>query len=185
MLTAGHCGNNLDIVKDGAGDLVGDISSDNDDRDTQMVDTRIEGQTFAPNIYTGPFNSNTSAPVVGATADFVGNLVCTGGARSGEHCGITVTEINVGILGKFPTIRGELTSGCAAASGDSGGPVYNYDDTQVVGRGTITAGAGGNQVCPNAPRSQSFRIVYWAPLLRPDGDSTVGSLQFYGGARML
>ncbi|TWP47972.1 hypothetical protein FKR81_30355 [Lentzea tibetensis] len=184
MLTAGHCGNNTNVAYDGGGDLIGDVFNDVPGRDTMMINTRVQGETFGPSIYIGPWDGNVARNVASAEADFVGNYVCTGGARTGEHCGVRVTHVNQTDEGFFPLIRGELDgAGCAAARGDSGGPVYQprRGTLDMFGRGTISTGRPGTGTsCPNAPPSDSSRIVYWAPLLRPPGDATVGSLQFYG-----
>ncbi|MCE7002217.1 S1 family peptidase [Kibdelosporangium philippinense] len=180
MLSAGHCGNNGQTAIDGGGnpavDTMGVIINDNNARDNLMINTRSGGAIFTR----GP-RSGSSVNVIGATADFVGNLVCTGGARTGEHCNIAVTHVNQVAIGSFPLTRGELVAGCAAARGDSGGPVYHYSGAGVTGRGTISAGVLDTADCsPHAPKEHSSRIVWWAPLLRPVGGSPMGSLQFYG-----
>jgi hypothetical protein len=70
---------------------------------------------------------------------------------------------------------------------DGGGPVYSYDPSglSVTRRGTISLGQPGTARCAHARDRESSRFVLWAPLLRPAGDSTVGTLQFFGGAHML
>jgi hypothetical protein len=181
MLSAGHCGNNGEIAVDGGGnpaiDTMGTVFNDVPVRDTMMIDTPSQG-----NIYIGPWDSNTGMDVIGAEADIVGNLVCTSGARSGEHCGLTVTHVNQTDNGWSPLTRAVHPSGgCAAAGGDSGGPVFRYSsDGWPIGRGTISTGRRGTASCPNAPVSDSSSVVWYAPLLRPAGDPQVGSLQFYG-----
>jgi hypothetical protein len=183
MLSAGHCGNNGQIAIDGGGnpavDTMGTVFNDVPGRDTLMIDTPSQG-----NIYIGAWNSNTGVDVVGATSDFVGNLVCTGGARSGEHCGIPITHVNQWDEGYFPLTRAAFsTATCAAAGGDSGAPVYHYaSGSTVIGRGTISTGRRGTATCPNAPTWDSSNVVYYAPLLRPAGGPTVGSLQYYGAS---
>jgi hypothetical protein len=179
MLSAGHCGNNGEIAVDGGGnpavDTMGNVFNDIPARDTLMINTPSQGIA-----YIGPWNSNTGMDVVGATPDFVGNLVCTSGARSGEHCGIPVTHVNQSDAGFFPLTRAAFsTATCAAAGGDSGGPVYHYSGNGLIGRGTISTGRRGTASCPNAPVFESSNIVYYAPLLRPAGGPQ-GSLQFYG-----
>jgi hypothetical protein len=180
MVSAGHCGNNGEIAVDGGGnpavDTMGNVFNDIPGRDTLMINTPSQG-----NAYIGPWNSNTGMDVVGAAPDFVGNLVCTSGARSGEHCGIPVTHVNQWDAGFFPLTRAAFsTFTCAAAGGDSGGGVYHYSGNGLIGRGTISTGRRGTASCPNAPVFESSNVVYYAPLLRPAGDPQVGSLQFYG-----
>lgn len=139
-------------------------------------------------IYTGPFNSNTTASVASATSDFVGDLVATGGASSGEHLNIPVQAVDVFIaVGGIPcasvgplTRAGYPNAQCAVAPGDSGGPVYSYSGSgAVIARGTITAGtAAVTAMCPGVSPNGS-NTVWYAPLLRPTGDPQIGSLQFY------
>jgi len=184
MLTAAHCGNNGQIAIDGGGnpavDTMGNFFNENSGRDTIMINTPSQGFT-----YVGAFNNNTGVDVVGAASDFVGNLVCTNGSRTGQHCGIPVTHVNQSDNGFFPLTRSAYpTNQCAGARGDSGGPVVTFSGSTAIGRGTISTGrpGQGNVVCPNAPVSDSTNIVYYAPLLRPAGGPTVGSLQFYGAS---
>jgi hypothetical protein len=142
-------------------------------------------------IYAGPFDSSGSRPVSGATPDFVGDWVATGGSSSGEHMLIKVTAVDLYASisnGLCPAI-GPLTKAvsadpqwCVAAPGDSGGPVYSLaDDGSAIARGTITAGDNGTVGCPGLEHWGS-NDVYYAPLLRPDGDPEVGYLQIYGFA---
>jgi hypothetical protein len=184
MLSAGHCGNNGQVAVDGGGnaaaDTMGTIFNDDTVRDTLMIDVASEGWA-----YVDAFDGNTGVDVVGAGTDFVGNLVCTDGARTGEHCGMQVTHVDQSDNGWFPLIRViHPSGGCAGARGDSGGPVVVDNGTSLIGRGTISTGrpGSGNVVCPNAPVSDSSNVVWYAPLLRPAGGPTTGSLQHYGAS---
>jgi hypothetical protein len=184
MLGAGHCADNGQIATDGGGnpavDTMGVVFNDVPSRDTLMIDTPSEG-----NAYVDAFDGGTGVDVVGAESDFVGNLVCTDGSRTGEHCGLQVALVNQSDNGFFPlTLAFNPTGGCAAARGDSGGPVVVDNFNSLIGRGTISTGrpGSGNVVCPNAPVSDSSNVVWYAPLLRPAGGPTVGSLQFYGAS---
>jgi hypothetical protein len=181
-ISAGHCGNNgqgatIPGQPSPTGTIVGDVNA----RDTLAINypAGVYGA-----IYNGPWNSSTAVGVGGAVADFVGNFICTGGASSGEHCGIQVQAvdqfINVGII-IGPETRAALPAGqCAVAPGDSGGPAYSYrSDGRVNARGTISAGILGTAVCPGVVANGSS-TVWYAPLLRPAGDPQIGSLQFYG-----
>jgi hypothetical protein len=186
-LSAGHCGTAPQTVSiPGQPNPTGTIVSDNKPRDTLLINFSggVSGR-----IYTGAFNSASSVGVGGAANDFVGNLVCTGGASSGEHCGITVRVVdefvNVGyIIG--PETRASYPSAtCAVAPGDSGGPAYSYRaDGRIDARGTISAGITGTATCPGIVANGSS-TVWYAPLLRPAGDPQIGSLQFYGAAVIL
>jgi len=122
--------------------------------------------------------------VGGVVADFVSNFICTGGASSGEHCGIqvpTVNEfVNVGHV-IWPETRAALPAGqCAVAPGDSDRPAYSYrSDGRVDARGTNSAGIIGTATCPGDVPNGS-NTVWYAPLLWPTGDPQIGSLQHYG-----
>lgn len=181
-ISAGHCGSNGQAANiPGQPTPTGIIERDNNPRDTLII---RYSAGVAGAIYNGPWNSATGVGVGGAVSDFVGNLICTGGASSGEHCNIPVQAVNefvnVGyIIG--PETRAALPSGqCAVAPGDSGGPAYSYrSDGRVNARGTISAGITGTANCPGVVPNGSS-TVWYAPLLRPAGDPQIGSLQFYG-----
>jgi PASTA domain len=190
MITAGHCGENGDQINmTGQVFPAGVFERKIACRDTAIIryDSGVSGR-----IYTGPFDSATSAGVAGAVPDFVGNLVNTGGASSGEHLNIPVRAVDVfsGAVGNTscatvgPLIRaGYDTPACAAASGDSGGPVYSYQpDGTVAARGTIVAGMGGTATsCPGTGTGRVFaNNVFYAPLVRPPGDDQAGALAVYG-----
>jgi hypothetical protein len=186
MISAGHCGNNGDAANiTGQTAPTGTLTFKNTCRDTLLINYPA-GVSAA--IYTGAFNSSTSAAVVDTTPDFVGNLVATGGSSSGEHLNIPVQAVDVftAINGIACTTVGPLTRAgyntatCAVAPGDSGGPAYSYfSGATVLGRGTITAGIIGTATCPGVVANGS-KTVFYAPLVRPAGDAQVGSLASYG-----
>ncbi|MBM0258124.1 S1 family peptidase [Micromonospora sp. 4G55] len=184
ILSAGHCGSNGQVAYDGGGptNTMGPIINDNNPRDTLMIRVAAAGR-----IYTGPYNAATSIGVGGAASDYVGNYVCAGGASSGEHCNVRVSVvnqfINVGYVIGPVTQANHVTAGaCAAAPGDSGGPVYSYrSDGRVDARGTISAGVTGTAVCPGVFANGSS-TVWYAPLLRPVGDAQIGSLTYHGAS---
>jgi hypothetical protein len=181
-ISAGHCGSDgQGVTIPGQPAPTGGILADVDARDTLVIQYPAG---LGGAIYNGPFDSSTGVAVGGAVPDFVGELVCTGGASSGEHCGIPVLAVNafvnIGIVIGPQTIAAYPDAQCAAAPGDSGGPVYSYrSDGRVDGRGTVSAGQTGTAVCPGVVPNGSSVVTY-APLLRPPGDAQIGSLQFYG-----
>jgi hypothetical protein len=192
-ITAGHCGTlfapfNVPGQPNPTGQMFGADAC----RDNLLLGYTASIGPVAPRIYTGAFDSTTSAQVVGAAPDFVGNLVQTGGASSGEHFGIPITGVDVfsAFNGASCTPIGPLTlaayptATCAIAPGDSGGPVYTYSGPDVVARGTITGGLIGTASCPGVVASGSSN-VYFAPLLRPSGDPQRGSFQTYTGVSIL
>jgi len=192
MLTAGHCGSNGESVRIGnVLQPLTTLSMDNNAPDTVMINPPPL-RTFAGRIYAGPYCCvTTSIRVAGSTSDFVGNWICTGGASSGEHCRIKVVAVNASTLGITPLTYAEHVDGaCAAALGDSGGPVYSYNEPLpfwkpgVRGRGTITAGYEDHTDCPGEVADGTYR-VYYAPLQRPILDPHIGSLAFYGATLLI
>lgn len=185
-ISAGHCGNNGQAVNiPGQPAPTGHVLNLAACRDTLWINYP---NAVTGTIYTGAFNSNTTASVASATSDFVGDMVATGGASSGEHLNIPVQAVDVFIaVGGIPcatvgplTVAGYPNAQCAVAPGDSGGPVYSYSGSgAVIARGTITAGTKAvTAMCPGVSPNGS-NTVWYAPLLRPVGDPQIGSLQFY------
>ncbi|MEN3356132.1 MAG: hypothetical protein V7637_114 [Mycobacteriales bacterium] len=189
-ITAGHCGALFDpFTVPGQSSPTGQMFGAAACRDNLLLGYFSQ---VTPRIYTGTFDSLSSAQVVGAAPDFVGNMVQTGGASSGEHFGIQVQSVDTfgdfGVSGCASvgplTLASYPTSSCASAPGDSGGPVYTYSGPDVVGRGTITGGFQGTASCPGGfPNGSSS--VFYAPLLRPAGDPQNGSFQTYSGVSIL
>jgi hypothetical protein len=186
MMSAAHCGNNGDAANiPGQPTPTGTIFGKSACRDTMLIDYK---NALQPRTYTGPFDSSSSVEFLGATPDFVGNLVVSGGASSGEHFNIPVQAVDVfigpwagtpcGSIGPL-TRAGYSTATCAAAPGDSGGPVYSYVGPNVLARGTISASNLGTATCPGLVAGGG-NTVWYAPLVRPAGDPQIGSLGFYG-----
>jgi hypothetical protein len=190
MITAAHCdtygGDGGPVTISGQPGQAGSFNNVSKCRDTALI---FYSGGASPRIYTGGPDADTSAPIVGVTPDFVGNLVVTGGSSSGEHFAIQVLKTDMyeslsGLLcdpvGPL-TIASSVNGTCTAAPGDSGGPVYSYQaDGTVLARGTITA-ATSNVTCPGASPTGGSKVWY-APLVRPPGDPQVGSLGFYDAA---
>jgi hypothetical protein len=184
MLTAAHCGAIGDFANiPNLAAHAGSFANLSACRDNALIEY---SQGVQPRIYTGAPTSFTSAQVVGATTDFLGNFVVTGGASSGEHVNLTVVAIDqfnavggipCGTVG--PLTAADASSGaCAVAPGDSGGPVYSYLGSDVLARGAITAGGSAGVSCPGAFPNGNQRVLY-APLLIPAGDAALGALAVY------
>jgi hypothetical protein len=100
----------------------------------------------------GAYNSvNFAKAVIGYEDLALGDLVCTGGGNSGEHCMIQVQNLlytlGDGFGPAFHTIVGvhEQSGKIAAVTGDSGGPVISLAGTasgQVRAAGMIQAALG-------------------------------------------
>jgi hypothetical protein len=193
MLTAGHCGQVGDSINiPGQVTPTGRLADKHACRDDAEVD--LGAGNIALTVYRGPFDADSShsSPVVGAVPDFVGNLVITDGAASGEHAGVQVLGVDQFIaLDAIPGCSvGPLTSAalnqpqCASAFGDSGGPVISPAGTGsigVYGRGTITA-SNSLATCPGtSPVGGNF--LWYAPLVRPASDPQVGTLNAINATR--
>jgi hypothetical protein len=142
MLSAGHCADLNQAIDDGAGQPLGTVVSDNNARDTLLINATVKGET-----YFGPWSGSSRKPVVMAIGAYVDTLVCTTGAMTGQHCNIRVKAtgltINVGYpVG--PVVRADKENETiAVGQGDSGGPVVAQDSQFGVinnyAAGTITA----------------------------------------------
>ena len=186
MLSAGHCGSNGQSVSIGFPAWTGTILNQNACRDTLEINYPVYS---AGRIYTGGYNSFTTTGVAGATPDFVGDLVETSGASSGEHDNIPVRAVDVfgyvtgspcgGLVGPLDEASYGDGVSCAAALGDSGGPVFSFFGSGgVLGRGTITS-IYPDVSCPGISSTGSDTVFY-APLVRPPYDPQIGTLQYYG-----
>jgi hypothetical protein len=160
MLTAGHCGADGLSIKRGDGVAWGTVGNDNNARDTMLI-TPLGRNTLGAQIYEGPHDSNTTKPISFPALDsFLDTLVCTSGAKTGEHCKIRIKQKNVMITvadsngepySIFPLVKAEHDNHTVAVGGgDSGGPVVAMDSlgpapffpgdfVNVYPMGTITA----------------------------------------------
>lgn len=143
LLTAGHCGEPGDVVTTSwAPDVIGQIWWDWDYQDISLVwvYSNVEGR-----VYTGPWSSTYGRPINSAATNYVGNYVCVNGASSGEHCAVKVYYVSPADV----TVRAERTKAgaCAAAHGDSGGPVISQSTGAAFGYGIISAGQNAVSTC--------------------------------------
>jgi hypothetical protein len=177
MLSAGHCGENGDVIKDGGGQTMGTVEQKNQARDTLLIGVNSAGYTFS-----GPYTSNTKVAVKYALGSIDETFVCTSGANTGQHCPIRIKALNQFIpvcdhngqncVTMGPLVKAEQESHLVAAgAGDSGGPVVATDSCTAFGctflnnypMGTITAGDGNASVACGAtafPTQCSWRIFY-------------------------
>ncbi|MET7549702.1 S1 family peptidase [Streptomyces sp. NPDC005500] len=91
-------------------------------------------------VYVGPYYSDWSRAIAGASSNYTGNYVCPSGAKSGEHCAVKVYYVSPSDV----TVRASrVKSGeCAISKGDSGGPVISQNSGPAWGMGIISAGSG-------------------------------------------
>lgn len=101
-----------------------------------------------PYIYIGSPASDSTLKISSVFNPVQGQTVCTDGARSGEHCNIVVDQIYYTWTGSYDDgasfkftnmIYGhQANSGIAVSSGDSGGPVYDYQNGGYAAVGIIS-----------------------------------------------
>ena len=93
ILTAGHCG--YDTVKSPTGKTIGEITinpSGYPTSDPDGIDAALIQATPSAYEFIGEEDDTTPsyAEVVAVSGNVAGDHVCTDGANSGEHCGLTV-----------------------------------------------------------------------------------------------
>jgi hypothetical protein len=165
MLSAGHCGDNGQIAKDGGGDVMGTIVNKHSAGDTLLINT-----PSAARMYVGPWDSTTSVQVSAAKSSQVGNYVCSSGAFTGSHCPHKVEAVNLTIVvsGGFwkPMVRAKnITNKVAVGMGDSGGTISTwtvFPTSSVAVLGTMSAGSGPLGPCGLSPKC--FSTVYYASI---------------------
>lgn len=139
MLTVGHCGEpGHEITTGWHADKIGQLWWDWDYQDIALVWVYSDSQGW---VYSGPWNSTYGLRIKGVQHNYEGNYVCTSGATSGEHCSVKVYDVSPSDV----TVRARNgNSGCAAAHGDSGGPVVTRSGVDgAYGKGLISAGSSG------------------------------------------
>jgi hypothetical protein len=108
-------------------------------------------------MFDGAWNNSSGyyKNVAGLSNVSEGSSVCSSGGNSGVHCGLIVqgglTIHNDG-YGRFYTLRAIARSGIAAATGDSGGPIFipASDGRRVWAVGMVQAGTlGSGMDCPS------------------------------------
>lgn len=135
LLLAGHCGDNGNQVRDGAGEVIGTFTADNSTHDLGLVSTgSVDNQ-----MYVGGLDSNAVINVDGWDWVFPGEYLCQSGGSSARDIGGPVCNLRVE---KFNTDPGDAVEArqvdgqVAVRGGDSGGPVYSGS----AGGGAIAKG---------------------------------------------
>jgi hypothetical protein len=188
MISAGHCvEDQLGVFIPGQLFPTGTAFFKVPCRDTALID--YSPNTTGGHVYIGPWNSADEVPVDPFPAsDFVGDLVHEGGEATGGHLNLTVEAVDVffdepgnSCSPVGPAIQAGYSDGsCAAAAGDSGGPVYDFpDDGNARARGVMIAANLGTATCASFVTVEGGDTILYAPFQRPDGDPEIGALQFY------
>lgn len=113
--------------------------------------TVYSGKSSAGRMYRGGSTSTTSAAVgqMWSRRAQAGDSYCTGGSRSGEICGWTVSAASVNHkYSNGEVVRNAVVSssrqGWCVRPGDSGGPIYTVrSDGKAAAKGVHSGGGGG------------------------------------------
>jgi hypothetical protein len=156
LLTAAHC----DPAGSGStfANSVGTIIGTGVTRGVP-IDTTYIVTPSAPRVYVGGPGS-ASRGVAGPVPNFPGQLVCTSGAVTFEHCDVVNLFVAGAAIVGSPrgpilvvgvTFAASTSGGIAVGSGDSGGPVYvPISPFHVLAAGMIDFSVGGG-TCPGGP----------------------------------
>jgi hypothetical protein len=169
FLTAGHCGKPGGAIYDGGDDFLGTFRDDLVSRDLGTISASSSARMF-----TGSYDSSTSRAVGSRQRSYVGNWVSSSGASTGEIGGVQVKSTKVsanypGIGIIYPLVRGDhWNDGCAAAPGNSGGPVFAYPgggDQRVVAKGIASAQTGYYAGCPGLSPNTGGSGLLWVDIM--------------------
>jgi hypothetical protein len=157
LVTAEHCFEQYEDIRDGGGDFIGEAWIENETYDAIGIRTDAGGGVFVDN--------DSRAFIYGrAVYSWNGEVVCQSGFRSNRICTIRVVNDNTTWEDDSGKIRhgvlGQQCTGCIAVRhGDSGGPVWatGWDG---IGESRGIASAGGGAVGdPNG--SGGYEIIAW------------------------
>jgi hypothetical protein len=157
MLTAAHCISDLgEMWSNGSGTPIGPVYGFDKANDAAYINTSyFPASSSGDRTYTGltdPLGIGTgerSNRVVGFAFNYVGDVVRSSGAFSGERGNIKITNVDVmyfirGADGTAREVFGieaeQIYRQNAFGQGDSGGPIFTYANGPVKGRGIISAG---------------------------------------------
>jgi hypothetical protein len=146
MLTAGHCvGFNTGVsVSTHGGNYIGYSSATDGNADAALITG-----SYAARIWIDGVTSTTSRPVAGPTAtEKLRDVVCAGGARTGQVCRNRITDLNyVTPTGARTVVACNWEGTLPSRPGDSGGPVYRVDSANKLWGHGIINGSFDNTAC--------------------------------------
>ncbi|MET8509667.1 hypothetical protein ABZV60_34385 [Streptomyces sp. NPDC004787] len=153
MLSAAHCAEKGWNVRFGSLDnpVAGKVVDEDLSLDVSVLDVPSTSR-----IYRKMINSPWTSEVRVGMGTHVGDVVCTGGSRSGENCNIHVwaVEVSQGDIRHLAAGK-QWNNKTAVAYGDSGGPVFvpcaNTGCSGVAAKGIISQGGGPVQCGPGLP----------------------------------
>ncbi|MFF8848082.1 S1 family peptidase [Streptomyces sp. NPDC015127] len=167
MLSAAHCSVMGGNVRFGSlsNPVVGTVVQQAPSLDLALLDV-----ASTPRIYRHMPVSPWSSPVRATTGTHVGDVICTGGSKSGENCNIKVLAVEISEDGlDHMAAAHHIQDKTAVARGDSGGPVFTPcavgECTGVTAKGIISQSGGGVPCKPGLPPgTQCSSVVGFQPL---------------------
>ncbi|MGW1807124.1 S1 family peptidase [Streptomyces sp. NPDC002078] len=186
ITTAYHCGNGSfhtwGYGGNGPHNYVGSTNM-GDQSDIYDVSGLTPGSGLSgAHVYDGAWDdtSGYSKAVSGWEHNYVNEQVCTSGANGGVHCGVYISQTDIGVTGSNGIYRPDVdlaysgsAGGIAAVNGDSGGPVFSGISSgwkTDAARGTITAldtttNCNGQSTADSWQRTAwCFHGVYYVPI---------------------
>ena len=174
IVSAAHCNESVgSLVRDGSGQRLGKVTNQAPAIDTQLIAPFGSPKT-ARAVFGGPWNaSNASSryrfPIGAVQRPAVGQIICTSGAVTGEHCGAKIRATNVAWNCGDRTCNGFRASrddqGVVVGGGDSGGPMYAVIDGKASPRGMIDGGSNRRSCGKTSVSTQCFSYVYGIPMV--------------------
>jgi hypothetical protein len=122
------------------------------------------------NSYYGGTGTSTARNVNSFADATSGSIVCTGGANSGTHCNVQVSDDDYaghdGAYSYHGAIGYTADSGTAVAvvGGDSGGPVYTPSGTNLRANGVISQGSVSVSCGAVVVATTCYHNVYFADI---------------------
>jgi hypothetical protein len=174
IVSAAHCNRGVgSIVRDGEGQRLGKVTHHSVGIDAQLIDPfgspETSGSVFGGPWYASDASSRYRFPVAGAQRPAVGQVICTSGAVTGEHCGARIRATNVAWSCGDRTCHGFRASrndgGVVVGGGDSGGPMYAVINGRAYARGMIDGGSNRRSCGSTSVSTQCFSYVYGIPMV--------------------
>ncbi|MDR7381569.1 hypothetical protein [Promicromonospora iranensis] len=174
IISAAHCNRRVgSIVRDGAGERLGKVTHRSLALDAQAIAPfdapRTTGAVFGGPWNARPADSRYRFRVAGVQRPAVGQVVCTSGAVTGEHCGARIRATNVAWSCGDRTCHGFRASrddgGVVVGGGDSGGPIYGLVGGRAYARGMIDGGSNRRSCGRTSVPTQCFSYVYGIPMV--------------------
>jgi hypothetical protein len=163
MLTAGHCGNVGDTIKNGNETAtLGQITHRNLNHDDAMIST-LSGNAYydGPGVLNG--DTHNSKIVAGQQPTAIGDWLCVSGSRAGTICSVQVTCLNqVVTTGGFTSTRvaeARFRGGGQTLPGDSGGPLFSLAASNKVTAKGIHKGLWPD--CIDGETDDMFQTIDW------------------------